>query len=322
MKDGINTPYVKTIPEADDNFFGRNTKILCYNEIQRADKAFQLYNTMIMPKFQKVADELNKIYPSLQYFNQSQYDLITMKKLLGIAITYRYYTGKLLPKMTEDLYQQLLLAKGVTIIEKDFGSPLYKKIWADKMTRNLISFMDAKVKGDQGYENTTFVGYSGHDKSIFAYLLGYGLISSKCQLEKFEAYGTKKVIDTNQTGCIYDVPSFAANFKWELSQEGKDFYVRVLYNGAPVTTREVCSKFVNGTYCPYADFKTNTMALFTLPDGYYSVCERKPVPNPFLHSWEMIILLMGGAILLLLALLCLMCCILARSNSQDRLVKK
>lgn len=322
---GVNTPFITTVPKVQDNFFNAGMKTLCNNQYYATKKIYKKMIADQQPRVQSLADKLEKIYPAKKLYGEDEHNLETMSYFYDLASASRTYDGKLLPNLTEDIYHELHYARGAQYLEQKYPTKFFRKFYTDKMARETIRVMKAKINGDKDHTMIKFYGFSGHESNIMPFMDGYDLMSASCQLEKLEALQNGKTIDETKLGCLYDAPVFAANFIWELSQGAdKEYYVKTTYNGKAVISENLCNSFVDTVYCKFDDFEEKMELNFYADGGYDSHCtaankdEDDDFKPPLIKSWLILCMIMAAFIALLMIILLLLCCMLMRQSAQSK----
>ena len=121
-----------------------------------------------------------------------------------------------------------------------------------------------------------YLGFSGHDDTIIAFLMQWGLSSQQCHLDLINGVKLKE-----GEPCL-GTPDFGANLIWELRRdtETDSYSVRVLYNGEPLEIS--CGKEKKVTECSFEHFQKEMHANFIFTkEREHIVCNHYRAPKEY-----------------------------------------
>jgi len=143
------------------------------------------------------------------------------------------------------------------------------------MTKKILSYFDRKInnyKKDRVINDVKYLGFSGHELNILAYLKHYKMTSMDCHIEVLKGTLPKGEI-------CEEIPKFAANIIWELSKDqNKNHYVRTYYNGIPI--KRSCFNPDEEEYCEYNDWVQFMKEKFTISESNEKKVCKDGVKNP------------------------------------------
>ena len=136
------------------------------------------------------------------------------------------------------------------------------KMGSSYPVESILSWMNSKAESIRNPgEDEFFLKYaliSGHDITISPILLSLGLLDTDCLLNDL-------MTGKDTMGCNHS-PPLASNILFELVQLKAEFYVRSMYNGAPLDICEL-NTTNNGHLCPLEEFTKIAKEKFVL-DNY------------------------------------------------------
>lgn len=130
----------------------------------------------------------------------------------------------------------------------------------------MLMYLNKKIVATEHFELVKYIGYSAHESNLVPFMVAIGLTSAECQFKKLlelqamspeeiEEYNEKSRSKTGVWGsklegeriedgiCVQN-PPYASNLIFELNHDDEEdlYYVKVLYNGYIVRTRQICGK--------------------------------------------------------------------------------
>ena len=203
---------------------------------------------------------------SFDIFGKPHWTLYLLNKLFDQSRGYLMYKGEHLPGMTDDLYTQLKLIYSWDFFKFDStGSPKKPLFHTTTISEELLVNMNKKINGTN--DKLKYLMFSGHDSTVYPFMMVHKLINTTCSKRMYEVYMTNKTLIES---CQFS-PEMAASFLWELNQDLADgrHYVRVLYNGQPV---RFCEKNQDDFYCDFRDFEKEAKSRLILSD-FMEICK-------------------------------------------------
>lgn len=273
LPNGVGPVPIITWSKSVDDYFMKGMEIKCPKADHRKDEIFA-ENVKNKPDiFESISPTIEKEYPCKTYFGQEKYNLNTTGIFSDIDKCSYFYTGSSLVK-NADIYSKMKYVFGVYYINAKYTNTNIRKLYTSKMSQDMIKQFEDKIAGKSKLK---FFGLSAHETNVVPYMLGYDLTNEECMLKKLKGEAV--------TGTCEGSPEFAANFIWELSKKGDEYFVKVLYNGKPITT--TCSSLVDNYYCKFSDFKTKMLDAFTLSDAdYKATCGEALNPDGTPATWK------------------------------------
>lgn len=256
---------VKVTPT--DDFFMKGMKYVCKTADDKSDMLFEEEVKKGNP-IQALSDKIKAAgWDCNKWFKQGKdYDLNTTGIFADVNKCYYYYEGKGM-EGTDDIIDQMQTAFAIYYIASKFKDPMINKLWTTKMSQYIISKFQGVMSGKS---NLKFLGFSGHEGNLFAYMLNYGIVSEECLIKSL----TEKVDN------CYPGPDFAANIIWELAQDSTDnqWYVKARYNGNVIL--KSCEGMTAEGYCKFNDFVESLNKNFILtPAEYSATCGSNNKPS-------------------------------------------
>ena len=189
----------------------------------------------------KMKERLFKIEPKVKNFSE-------FSKWFDVINSYLYYNNVNF-LFDDDVFEKLKIAHSANAFSYFLDDDM-RKFASDKIVRTIEKEMRRRMDmikvGGKRKENNgiKYLGFSGNDWNIGSLLLGFGLASNTCNLQKM-VYN--KTLDGRDCRLF---PNYANNFIFELSEKEGKFYVRVKENGKLV---QFCPS--GEEYCPFDIFK-------------------------------------------------------------------
>lgn len=212
--------------------------------------------------FKDLTDKLLKLgFNPQEIFGQKEFDLQNLGWFGDMAKCRAYFeaNGSSFPKIDEETLKKLSLIFGIYYINYRYNNEKMVKTFTTEMTNLITKTIKDRIDNKNSLK---YLGLSGHEANIFPFMMQYKLLSEECLMKKYK--GEK--IDSSKI--CYDPPEFAANFIWELSQDGSsNYYVRGKYNNQIVRT---CDTPVDAGYCKFDEFKTYMGKHFLLSSEEYT----------------------------------------------------
>ena len=177
-----------------------------------------------------------------------------------------YFDNTLLKKLKPKDYSKLKLISGVHKVLSNFPTESFQRLYTHRIAELILEAFSLGPK-----EGEKYTLFSGFDKNIMAFMIGFGLFDHECLLDRFRK-------NSEETDTCRDPPQYASNFLFEMSQrvDNKRHYVRVLYNGAPIKFCHGGKKNLTAEYCPIDDFIEQFMDKMML-DNFSKFCGSQDV---------------------------------------------
>lgn len=267
-----------SIDEKNDDIFNKGMQFTCAPAYKKQHDVTAKEN---MVKNSKLFDstlkpDLDKHFPvTTLYPKFTTWDLKSIGYVSDEFKSFKAYTGKY-PDNTGELGWKFKYAFGILMYEFDYTDTNVLRLWTDKLSKRLISELDQRIAkvtdAEKARKRLNFLGFSGHETTIFPFMLGYKLTSEQCMLDLLKS-GKDRVHQTlGDADLCLPGPDFAASFIWELtktagipedqSNDPSKHFIRVLYNGEPLMTHCPKDKIVDDGFCPYLEFKKAEIARF------------------------------------------------------------
>lgn len=271
----LNPIPIVTYPPIMDDYFMKGMSQVCPKADERKDAIFA-ENIKNKPNiFDSVIPTIEKNYKCGDYFKGGKWDLRTVGIFSDVNKCNYFQTGQWMTG-TESIADKMKYIFGIYYINAKYTDINIRKLYTTKMSLDIIQNFEMKIKGENKLK---FLGLSCHESNIFPYMMGYDLISEECLVKKMKGEPVQGVCEGS--------PEFASNIILELTRNGNDHYVRVLYDGKPIRTTCASDKLVDGVYCKFEDFKQKFLSTFTLNEAEYKeTCGRRLNPDGTHSAWE------------------------------------
>lgn len=255
---------IKTVRE--DDFFMKGIKYTCRGAYNKAEELFKA--EVEQSNFLNEIGEKIKAagYDCNDYFkNGKEYDLNTTGIFADVNKCYFYYYGVPM-KGTEEFYDKMQYAFSIYYIATKYLDFNITKLYTTKMSQYIVDKMKKVISGKSELQ---YIGLSGHEASIFPYMMLYNLTSQDCMV---------KSLDAPVEGCLPG-PEFAANIIWELAQDDQQqWLVKARFNGNLIL--KTCEGMGETGYCKFEDFESFMNDQFILsPEDYKATCGAS-TPSP------------------------------------------
>lgn len=161
----------------------------------------------------------------------------------------KFYTGKLDSKqnVTKPYHWKIKYLMLVLFLHDKLVSDANTRIHTNFISKELLTRMEERIKWKKvgGRNKLKFIGYSGHETNVIAFVLGYKLSSLECLLKTIRGQTDNNNDDLSSPNVCFGIPGFGSSLTWELnrrktshvdSSDPGDYFVRVLFNGQPLTS--------------------------------------------------------------------------------------
>lgn len=180
-----------------------------------------------------------------------------------------YYTGKFRKGFSEMAYQKFSLLHGMYVISSNMASYETLKMHTHHISEKIRHALSNRVK--QRMNNRKFVLLSGEEKSLFAMLRLFNVISYDCLAKRLN----KDLSESK--GCV-DTPEPGSSLIIELLEKKGKYSVSVLYDGKQI---EACPHLsekhaTDRRICPLANFM-DYMQNAGMVDSFFELCENDEV---------------------------------------------
>ena len=257
--------------------------------------------------------QINKAgFSSQQIFNKKTWGFGSLCKLYDHARSYYYYYGQHLKGITDDLYMQLQLIYSWNFNFKYDGDDKLPPFYTTKMTQQILEQFGLKVNNTK--PELKLLMFSGHDTTVFPYMLLKGLISRKCSKQMYQTYMKNKTLISD----CHMAPGFGATIIWELNKGSNEneYFVRALYNGKPF---KFCQNSVDEFYCEWDEFQDEANQQLIL-DDFTEFCGHNIVDGSHAYKWLAILFIALTTLLAVFSLVLL--CSIRSSKKQINDVKR
>lgn len=297
---------VVSVSSKNDEIFNRGMDHICPGAYKRQQKITENNLKKSAHLFDKsVKKDLDGKFKLADYYPdyakvKKDWDLLTIGEFTDELRSYYSYMGEYPPKV-DNFSWKLKYIYGIYMIKYDYTDEKTLKFYTDGLSRMLISELDERIsevsKKVKKKKRLNFLGLSAHESNILPFLMGYKLTSMECMLKILNNGKDKSHSSLSDKDICIPSPDFASNFIWELStQKGIKskhkhdpayHYIRVLYNGEPLTTHCPKEHLVDGEYCPYTAFREAEKERFWFKDSNekYYACHDLEAPLPHLQ-WK------------------------------------
>ena len=227
-------------------------------------------------------------------FQLKQFTVEDQINLYDSFRSYLYYHGKLPYLQDEIAYKELEMIHSVIKysmfkdmeINKFFTSQISE--FVNKAIEKKISAISSKNQEDTEH-NLNYIGLSGSDFNIAAFLINLNKTSLQCQMNRYNLFKKMQKVknpgpgwsedqsfdniyseNPDDANACLDAPKFGDNLIWELStlKNKKDYYVRLLYNGKDLN---VCK--TDSGYCRLEDYmRINKYHFINDSNTNYDIC--------------------------------------------------
>ena len=175
-------------------------------------------------------------------------DSFNMSKLGEIydeVAAYMNHTGALPKGISQEIWNRLYDIGNVDFSAWYLDDRQFLNFITDRMSREFIASFDDVVTGAKN--KTKYQYYSGHDTNVHAFTMAFNRSDTACLAEIMNTGKSSKPCER--------IPRYASSYIFEISKKSgtEDHFVRVLYNGKPIS---VCSSNQDLHYCAYKDFKS------------------------------------------------------------------
>lgn len=221
-------------------------------------------------------------FDSMKIAGTEEWELKAINRFYDIAKSHYYYTGSHLKNLSQNLYEEMGRAAEVYWLTYGWGDDTVRKFRLRSLYRRVFDAFENRVAGKE--KKLKYIGFSGHDTTIYPFLLAQKLLNEKCILKRFknpDKKGTDPFHDFEGELCVPH-PDFASSLMWELSKKetepetqsaaaeeanSPDWYVRLLYQGKAVP---LCPEEEADHYCSFKIWKNKIMKDLLMSDEEYN----------------------------------------------------
>ena len=225
--------------EEIDTLFLPTIKLACPPAYNYTESEKKLVYQQVDPKLKPLSDKLKAAGVVTPDSAGKDYGTEELGLLYDEAKSYLNYYNKLMPNLTQSLFDELYLAGNINF-NILYPTEKVRQLYSSEVAAAILDGMRAVANGTS---TKKFRIYSGHDMGVMSHLIGFGLTSLECNLEKLEKGKTDKPCEP--------IPEFAASFLYELSEKDGKHFVRLFYNGKFI---KICSASDADDYCSLETF--------------------------------------------------------------------